>query len=86
MLGGIFRFRYHRQREAIAATHIQAAESPENSGRFILDSRIWSKWGRVYSINLSGWATAIGLAIEHVGHSAESQVWASSRAREVRPP
>ena len=30
----IYRFYYHRQREAIAAAQIQAAESPENLGRF----------------------------------------------------
>src|SRR5215472_15041905 len=30
----LYRFLYHRQREATAAAHIQAAKSPENSGRF----------------------------------------------------
>ena len=29
-----YRFHYHRQREAIVAAQIQAAESPKNSGRF----------------------------------------------------
>ncbi len=32
--GGIYRFHYHRHCEAIAVTQIQAAESPENLGRF----------------------------------------------------
>jgi hypothetical protein len=34
MFRRIYRFHYHRQREAIVAAQIQAAESPRNSGRF----------------------------------------------------
>jgi hypothetical protein len=40
-LPSIYRFHYHRQREAIAAAQIQFAESPENLGRFTPQSFPW---------------------------------------------
>ncbi len=91
----LHRFLYHRQRDAIAAARIQAAQSPENLGRFkepivprnglahLCESQGWDhEWGWLEGIRLAG----AQVLIDEPGHGVRDDAGEVERELERAAP